>query len=137
MLLELLRSAREDGEGAERHGDEFLDIRQEVLGGVSSLPRAHADAVSDWEHRQVGLVDVVDQLHVAEDVRVASVVNPQVVVRDTDHEAAGRTAGQRRAVRKHANRRVVSTDHPNLAPSIIDGAAWLHLLNDKKRELAS
>src|SRR5581483_7783622 len=51
------------------------------------LPGAHGEVVADRQHRVVGLPQVPDELHVAEDARVAREVDRPPLL-EADHEAA-------------------------------------------------
>ena len=55
------------------------------------LARSHREVVADRQHRVVGLPEVADQLHVAEDAGVAGEVDRAAVL-EPDHEPAGLAA---------------------------------------------
>ena len=77
-LLELVRRSGEDRERPPVAGHAAL--RAEQLDRDGGLARAHRVVVADRQDRDVGLVDAADQLHVAEDARVAGEVERLAVL---------------------------------------------------------
>src|SRR4051794_17496182 len=78
-FLQLLRSSGERGESAEMHGNDRLGTQQSAR--VGSLTRAHGVVVADGDHGDVRLVELANDVHVAEDVGVTGVVDLHVVLK--------------------------------------------------------
>src|SRR6266481_5664562 len=57
------------------HGYHMLHVEQ--TDRESGLTRPHREAVSDWQQREAGSVQVADDFHIAEDGGIAGVVNRQ------------------------------------------------------------
>ena len=92
---ELRRCAVEQWEGSVVAGDDPPDA--EELDRNGGLARPHWEVVADRKNCDVGPVDTRDQRHVAEDVRVAGVVELEAVLQP-EHDAA-RLARVRAVVR--------------------------------------
>src|SRR5262244_2948832 len=96
-----LRRALEDRRRSVVHRDDELRL-EPLPRGVGRVLRVHDEVAADGHQDEVGLVVVGDQLHVAEDPRVAHVVELEPVLHLDDE--AGRLAG--RECRRFLRRRI-------------------------------
>ena len=142
LLLELLWVAVElrelvwlEGLRPEANRNVGLDARQEVLCCISGRVRAHATDTADGHECKIRLVEVIYELHVAEQVRGAGVVEAQVVVRDVDDIAAGLTTLHHAHLGNAECGRRVGADHGDLDVVEVDRAARLHLAGERVRHL--
>src|SRR5215208_3917918 len=89
VLLELLGGTWQEREGPVVDRDDVLDA--EEPGCVGSLERAHNDLVADGQECDVGVVELADQSHVAEDGCVAGVVELEAALEldNVAHRLAG------------------------------------------------
>ena len=127
LFLELLWSSSEHWERVEVHWDDKMWSWQEVLDGVSSLSWTHTEAVADWEASDVGLVELIDQFHVGENIGVTSAVDPQVVIWDIDDETTSLSTSYLHSLWSNASRWVISGDHGHLGEAEVLGSSLLHL----------
>ena len=91
LPLELFRSPVHLREllGFEHHRNDRSHTRQEVLRSIGRRSWVHAKNTADGQHRNVRLVEVVNHLHIAEEVGRAGVVQAHVMGWDVDDKAAG------------------------------------------------
>ena len=97
------------------HGDNGLGVREEAIHGVRSLHRAHGEIAAHAQQADVGLVEVVDQLHVAMEGGVTREVDG-VVVGGHQNEAVRLSADVGTVLRSHARGvllPVTTTTNPN------------------------
>src|SRR6185437_6491291 len=72
-------------EGAKMHGNHSLGLEQ--LAGVGGFTRTHGKHVPYGQHRQVRLIELVNNVHVAKHIGVSCVINLESVS-EVDHIAA-------------------------------------------------
>src|SRR2546427_2502205 len=99
-----LRSALEDRERAVVHRDDELRL-EPLLRGVGRVLWVHHEVAADRHQDEVGLVVVGDQLHVAEEARVAHVVDLESVLHLDDEAGWLAARACRRLLRRRIGRR--------------------------------
>ena len=123
-FLELLRGSGQWGKCAEVHGNYFLDPQK--LAGISGFPRTHGKEVSNGQHRQIRLVKLPNEFHVAEKIGIAGVVNLKLVG-ELNHVPDGLTSVDNLPVVQNAAT-MVGMDHSQseildlLTPPLVHGA---------------
>ncbi len=105
------------------HGDDVLDLQE--LQGVGGLARAHGVVVADGQAGQVGLVELADDAHVAEDAGVARMVELEAV--GEAHHVAHRVAAVEDAAFVQDPATVVGVHHGDREALHLLGAALVHL----------
>ena len=95
---------------------------------AAAAARPHREVAADGQEGDVGPMQLADELHVAEDVRVAGEVDPPPILQ-LDDEAdwladVGRAAG--RGVAEHVTGGVVRVDHGHADAAGVEGAALVH-----------
>src|SRR5512138_3060176 len=119
---ECSRRARKHREGTPVHRNDAWNAQQ--LTCLRGFARPHRVEISDREQREVGFVELADQGHVGEDVRVSGVVDPETVL-ERDDVAAGIRGEVRLLSRAGGPRRVDRVHHPEfdaghfLAPALV------------------
>src|SRR5215471_5258122 len=72
-LLQVLGRSCQQWESSKMHGNHHPWLQQPT--SIRGFARPHGKHVSDWEHGHVRAIELVDDLHVAENVRVSGMID--------------------------------------------------------------
>ncbi len=89
------------------HGDDHLRFQQTA--GVGGLTRPHGENIANGQHHQVRLIQLMDDVHVAENVGVAGMVDLHSILKLDDVPAGLAAVDDLPVVFDSA--RVVGMDH--------------------------
>lgn len=130
LLFEFLWGSGKDWEGVEVHWDNGLWGGKEMLGGISGFTWSHSEAITNWKESNVWLIELIDELHVGEDVGVSSMVESDIVVWNVNNKSYGISSCDLHTLWSDTGRWMIGMDHGDLAVSEILGSSLLHLGNE-------
>lgn len=136
LFFKFLGGAGQNWERAEVHWNNKMWGWQEILDGVGGLSWTHAKAVTDWEASDVGLVELVNQFHVREDIGVSSVIDSKIVVWDLYDKTAGTSSSYLDTLWTDTSRWVICSNHGDLSEAEVLGASLLHFSDESWWDLA-
>src|SRR5579862_3033871 len=84
-FLQIVGTANEHGEGSKVHGNHGFCFQKITC--IGSFTRTHSVVVADGNHGDIRLIEIVDDLHIAKHIGIASVINFDAV-RELNHKTA-------------------------------------------------